>query len=166
MEKTFKVTRTVLKYVLIFVALLISIYPVLWMVLGSLKDTNTFYNNIWGIPSVFHFENYSFAWNKAQIGTKYLNTILVTAGFLLVLLPTVSCAAYAIARLKFKGRSKIYMYFLTGIMVPSGILAIPSFIVATKLGLTNTRIGLIVFYVAQATAFGIFLRTGWRRTPR
>lgn len=157
MKKPLKVAGKVLKYALIFAALLISIYPVLWMVLGSLKDTNSFYNNIWGIPREMHFENYIYAWNKAKIGVKYLNTILITAGFLVVLLPTVSCAAYAIARLKFKGKSKIYMYFLTGIMVPSGILAIPSFIVATKLGLTDTRIGLILFYVAQATAFGIFL---------
>jgi ABC-type glycerol-3-phosphate transport system permease component len=44
-----------------------------------------------------------------------------------------------------------------GIMVPSGVLAIPSFIVATKLGLTNSMIGLILFYAAQSTAFGLFL---------
>lgn len=157
MKKPAKVIGRALAYVLLLVALLISIYPVIWMILGSLKDTTAFYNNIWGVSSVLHWENYINAWIKADIGQKYINTILVTVGFLILLLPTVSCAAYAIARLKFKGSKQIYMYFLTGIMVPSGILAIPSFIVATKLNLTDSRIGMILFYVAQATAFGIFL---------
>lgn len=157
MKRTRKILVRILLYSLLVIALVITLYPVLWMILGSLKDTNEFYNNIWGMPSTFRFENYINAWEKAGIGPKYVNTILVTVGFLCILLPTVSCAAYAIARLEFKGKKKIYSYFLTGIMVPSGILAIPSFIMATKLGLTNTRVGLILFYVAQATAFGVFL---------
>lgn len=142
---------------LMLMMFLISVYPVLWMILGSLKNTREFYNNIWGIPSSFVWTNYSYAWQKAAIGQKYINSIIITAGFLALLLPTVSCSAYAIARLNFKGKGKLYMYFLMGIMVPSGILAIPSFIVATKLGLTNSRIGMILFYAAQASAFGIFL---------
>lgn len=157
MKSFHKIFLKVLGYCLLAIALMLSLYPVIWMVLGSLKDTNAFYNNIWGISKVLHWENYVYAWNKAAIGQKYINTVLVTVGFLALLLPTVSCAAYAIARLNFPGKKKIYMYFLSGIMVPSGILAIPSFIVATQLGLTNKRIGMILFYAAQATAFGIFL---------
>ena len=114
-------------------------------------------NNIWGFPSQLNWGNYTYAWDKAAIGQKYINSLVITAGFLALLLPTVCCSAYAIARLSFAGRKKIYAYFLIGIMVPSGILAIPSFIVATRLGLTNSRLGLILFYAAQATAFGIFL---------
>lgn len=146
-----------LMYALLLAVFLVSVYPVLWMILGSLKDTKEFYNNIWGFPRLLNWDNYSYAWNKAAIGQKYLNSLTVTAGFLAVLLPTVCCSAYAIARLNFPGRKKLYSYFLIGIMVPSGILAIPSFIVATRLGLTNSRLGLILFYAAQATAFGIFL---------
>lgn len=157
MHRGLRITGRVLFYVILLAVFLVAVYPVLWMVLGSLKDTREFYNNIWGIPAQIRWENYSYAWNKAAIGQKYINSILVTLGFLVVLLPTVSCSAYAIARLHFKGRKKVYSYFLMGIMVPSGILAIPSFLVATRLGLTNSRIGLILFYAAQATAFGIFL---------
>ncbi|HEX2946087.1 MAG TPA: carbohydrate ABC transporter permease [Clostridia bacterium] len=157
MKTLYKILMKILGYFLLACALVVSIYPVLWMILGSLKDTNAFYNNIWGLPGVFHWGNYVYSWNKAAIGQKYINTVMITAGFLALLLPTVSAAAYAIARLNFKGKKKIYMFFLSGIMVPSGILAIPSFIVANQLHLTNTRIGMMLFYTAQATAFGIFL---------
>ena len=155
--RTFRAFARTLMYVLLLAVFLVSVYPVLWMILGSLKDTREFYNNIWGFPGHLIWENYAIAWDKAAIGQKYINSLLITAGFLVVLLPTVSCSAYAIARLKFPGRKRLYSYFLIGIMVPSGILAIPSFIVATRLGLTNSRLGLILFYAAQATAFGIFL---------
>ena len=155
--RSFRIFLRALMYALLLVTFLISVYPVLWMILGSLKDTKEFYNNIWGVPGRLIWENYASAWDKAAIGQKYVNSLVITAGFLAVLLPTVCCSAYAVARLKFPGRKRLYSYFLIGIMVPSGILAIPSFIVATRMGLTNSRVGLILFYAAQATAFGIFL---------
>jgi ABC-type glycerol-3-phosphate transport system permease component len=152
-----KFLTRILLYALLLVVFLVSVYPVLWMVLGSLKNTQEFYNNIWGVPSRLSWGNYADAWTRAAIGQKYVNSILVTVGFLALLLPTVCCSAYAIARLQFKGKKSLYTFFLMGIMVPSGVLAIPSFIVATKLGLTNSMIGLILFYAAQSTAFGLFL---------
>lgn len=156
-KKVRKVAGSVVKAILLLLMLFITVYPILWMVFGSLKDTREFYNNIWGLPKAFRLENYAYAWSKASMFKAYINTIINTAGFLVILLPCVACAAYAVARMEFKGKKIIFNYLLIGIMIPAGVLALPSYIMGVKLGLTNTHIGLILFYVGQNTAFGIFL---------
>lgn len=157
MNKLFKIVKTTLFYAALLAVFAVAVYPVLWLIAGSFKDDYEFFNNIWGMASKLRWENYVSAWTRAGLGRKYVNSLLVTGGFLVVLLPVVSCAAYAIGRVQFKWRKQIYMFFLLGIMIPSGILAIPSFSVAVKMNLVNSRVGLVLFYAAQATAFGIFL---------
>lgn len=144
-------------YVALLVIFLIIIYPLIWMIAGSLKSGQEFYQNIWGIPLHPQWSNYARAWEHAQLGTKYVNSILVTGGFLCILLPTVCCAAYAIARMQFKGKIWIFRYLLMGVMIPAGILAIPSFAVAVKLKLVDSHLGLTLFCVSHSIAFGVFL---------
>lgn len=157
MKKTGKFLGTVLFYSALLAVFLVIIYPVIWMIAGSLKNEQDFYQNIWGIPASFQWDNYIRAWTHAQLGTKYVNSLLVTSGFLVILLPVVCCAAYAIARVPFKGRVWIFRYLLMGVMIPAGVLAIPTFGVAVKLHLVDTRIGLTLICVAHSTAFGVFL---------
>lgn len=157
MKKTGKFLGTVLFYIALLAVFLVIIYPVIWMIAGSLKNEQDFYQNIWGIPASFQWDNYIRAWTHAQLGTKYVNSLLVTSGFLVILLPVVCCAAYAIARVPFKGRVWIFRYLLMGVMIPAGVLAIPTFGVAVKLHLVDTRIGLTLICVAHSTAFGVFL---------
>jgi raffinose/stachyose/melibiose transport system permease protein len=146
-----------LKYLLLLAVFVISFYPVLWMIAGSLKTTSEFFLNIWGAPQNPDFTNYITAWDKANLGTKYINSILITLGFLAIIIPTNCCVSYALARLEFKGRSAIYSLLLTGIMIPGGVLAIPVFSVLLRLGLVNTKIGLILAYSGQMIAFGMFV---------
>ena len=157
MKKTGKFLGTVLFYIALLAVFLVIIYPVIWMIAGSLKNEQDFYQNIWGIPASFQWDNYIRAWTHAQLGTKYVNSLLVTSGFLVILLPVVCCAAYAIARVPFKGHVWIFRYLLMGVMIPAGVLAIPTFGVAVKLHLVDTRIGLTLICVAHSTAFGVFL---------
>lgn len=157
MNKTVRLMGRILAYAALGMVFLLIIYPVIWMVAGSLKDSQEFYQNIWGFASRFRFDNYIRAWNHAKLGPKYINSILVTGSFLCIVLPTVCCAAYAIARLRFPGRMWIFRYLLMGVMIPGGVLAIPSFAVAVRVGLVNTRLGIVLFCVAHSTAFGVFL---------
>lgn len=147
---------------LVLIAMLvICVYPILWMFLGSMKDKAEFYTNIWGLPTRFHLENYFAAWKNADLGRRFINSIVVTVGSMCVMIPVTSCAAYAVARLKFKGRNLIYMYLLTGIMIPAGVLGIPTFTVAMKMGMLNSHWGLILIYAAQNIAMGMFIMRGF-----
>lgn len=148
-------------YLVMIVFLIITVYPIIWMIAGSLKTESEFYSNIWGLPSVPQWENYLLAWKKANMGTKYLNSVLTTGAVLLILIPINCCAAYALARVKFKGRKAILNYLLLGIMLPAGVLAMPVFTVVNELGLINTRQGLVMVYAAQAIAFGMYIMRGF-----
>jgi ABC-type glycerol-3-phosphate transport system permease component len=144
-------------YILLIIVAVISIYPVLWMLFGSLKGTNEFYTNIWGFPSNPVWENYIQAWQKGGISTRVLNSILATLGTLAVVLPFTSLAGYAFAKLKFPGNRILFYFFMLSMMIPNGITAIPVFSVIINLGLLNTRLSLIIVLSSQALGFGIFL---------
>ena len=156
----FKTRRIIFKSIWTLILLLffiVSVYPVIWMFFGSLKDTNEFYTNIWGFSKSPTWGNYVTAWKNALLGEKLVNNIIVTVGSLIVLIPVNSFSSYVIARLKFKGKKWIYMYLLLGIMIPTGVLGIPTFTVALKMGLNNSRLGLVLIYAAQSIAMGVFI---------
>lgn len=146
---------------ILIVMVIVCVYPILWMFLGSMKDKAEFYTNIWGLPEQFHLENYKAAWNNADLGRRFINSIIVTVGSMCIMIPVTTCAAYAIARLKFKGKNLIYMYLLTGIMIPAGVLGIPTFTVAMKMGMLNSHFGLMLIYTAQNIAMGMFIMRGF-----
>ena len=145
----------------LIVMFLICVYPIIWMIFGSFKDTGEFYTNIWGLPKSFGFENYQSAWRDGQMGRRFINSLIVTIGSMCLLIPATTCAAYAVARLNFRGKRLIYAYLLLGIMIPAGVLGIPTFTVAMKLKLLNSHFGLMLVYAAQNIAMGMFIMRGF-----
>lgn len=147
--------------VILLIMVIICIYPIVWMFFGSMKDKAEFYTNIWGLPKQIHLDNYIAAWKNADLGRRFINSLIVTLGSMCIMIPVTSCAAYAVARLNFKGKNLIYMYLLLGIMIPAGVLGIPTFTVAMKMGLLNSHLGLMLIYVAQNIAMGMFIMRGF-----
>lgn len=147
--------------VILIVMFLICVYPIVWMILGSFKGNGEFYTNIWGLPKSFGFENYQTAWRDGQMARRFINSLIVTIGSMCVLIPATTCAAYAVARLNFRGKRLIYAYLLLGIMIPAGVLGIPTFTVAMKLKLLNSHFGLMLVYAAQNIAMGMFIMRGF-----
>lgn len=147
--------------VILLIMVIICIYPIVWMFFGSMKDKAEFYTNIWGLPKQIHLDNYIAAWKNADLGRRFINSLIVTLGSMCIMIPVTSCAAYAVARLNFKGKNLIYMYLLLGIMIPAGVLGIPTFTVAMKMGFLNSHLGLMLIYAAQNIAMGMFIMRGF-----
>ena len=147
--------------VILLIMVIICIYPIVWMFFGSMKDKAEFYTNIWGLPKQIHLDNYIAAWKNADLGRRFINSLIVTLGSMCIMIPVTSFAAYAVARLNFKGKNLIYMYLLLGIMIPAGVLGIPTFTVAMKMGLLNSHFGLMLIYAAQNIAMGMFIMRGF-----
>ena len=147
--------------VILLIMVIICIYPIVWMFFGSMKDKAEFYTNIWGLPKQIHLDNYIAAWKNADLGRRFINSLIVTLGSMCIMIPVTSCAAYAVARLNFKGKNLIYMYLLLGIMIPAGVLGIPTFTVAMRMGLLNSHLGLMLIYAAQNIAMGMFIMRGF-----
>lgn len=144
-------------YLAMIFFLIITLYPIFWLLNGSLKTETEFFSNVWGISADPQFGNYASAWLRADFSTKYLNSVITTFSFLCILIPINCCAGYALARVDFRGRNFIYPFLLLGIVMPAGVLAMPTFNVVNEMGLLNTRSGLVLVYVAQAISFGMFL---------
>ncbi len=155
--KTRKKITNILAVVILSVFFIVCVYPVVWMVAGSFKNNSEFYTNIWGFTMHPQFQNYAVAWKQGALGEKFWNSILVTACSIAIMIPVNSCAAYVIGRMEFKGRMLIYSILLLGIMIPGGVLGIPTFQVLLGLGLNNSRVGLILVYVAGSIAMGVFI---------
>jgi multiple sugar transport system permease protein len=143
-------------YVIRYGMALLTLMPFLWMVLTSVKDIAdifTYPPKWW--PEEFHFENYIDAFEAAPFGKYYLNSIFVAAAVTLGQIITCSMAAFAFARLQFKGRDVLFYIFLGTMMIPYNVTMIPSFMILYWLGWIDSYYALIV--PGLASAFGTFL---------
>lgn len=103
----------------------------------------------------FRLMNYAEAWRQAPFARYYLNTILITICVVAGVVLTSSLAAYAFARMKFRGRDSIFVVFLSMMMVPQPVYIVPSYIILVRLGWIDSYQALIVPWLAHV--FSIFL---------
>lgn len=158
-EKLYKILKSVkniLLHLAVYLFALIIAAPFIWMILTSFKDMGEIYvyPPKW-LPEKFNFDNYIKAFTAAPFGRYYLNSLIVAFTVTLGQLVTCSMAAFAFARLKFKGRDLLFYVFLGTMMIPYNVTMIPSFMVLYWLGWIDSYYALIV--PGLASAFGTFL---------
>lgn len=155
---------TVIIYVVLVLLAVIYLAPLLWMLCVSVKDNAAVMAEPFALPRVFHFENYAQAWTMGKLGIALLNSALVCGVTLVISLFFGSMAAFAIARMKWKLSEFMHTFFLVGMMVPVHCILIPLFVRFAKMGLTNSRFGLMLPYITFALPMTIFLLTGFFRS--
>lgn len=154
-------------YLVMAVVLVVTVYPLVWMIFCSFKTVGEFYTNTWLPPANWYIGNFVTAWNRADMGTRYMNSIMVTGLYLLINIPVAMCASYAFSRVRFVGRDQIYKVLLAGIMIPTGVLTLPIYSVMVQFHLLNNRAGLSLVYAGMSTAFSIFImRTFFISLPK
>ena len=149
-------SRRALFYLFIYGAALATLTPFIWMVLTSLKDLNEIfvYPPRW-LPQRWHPENFVRAFQAAPFGRYYLNSLFVAITVTIGQLITCSMAAFAFARLRFRGRDLLFLLFLGTMMIPGQVTMIPTFMVLHWAGWIDSYKALIV--PGLASAFGTFL---------
>jgi raffinose/stachyose/melibiose transport system permease protein len=151
----------ILIYILLVFLAVIYLAPLLWMLSVSLKDNAELMSSPFSIPTVFHWNNFAEAWNLGKLGIALLNSVLVCGVTLIVSLFFGSMAAFAIARMRWKLSDLTHTFFLIGMMVPVHCILIPLFVRFAKLGLTNSRFGLMLPYITFSLPMTIFLLTSF-----
>ena len=144
-------------HIVLIAGSLIMILPFLWMISTSLKTRTDVLRQFPPqlIPSTFLISNYSTALTSLPFDRYYLNSLIVASSVTILQLFTSSLAAYAFARLRFKGRTPLFFLYLIGLMIPFPVLLVPNFIIVRQLGWFDTYFALIV--PPAFSAFSIFL---------
>lgn len=149
-----KIAKTITYFFLILWAILV-LFPFYWMVLTSLKSYSA-YNSEY-IPKFFTLsptlQNYADAFSAVPLARYFLNTIIFTVVTTAIMLVVITLAAFAFARLEFKGKNIAFILFLALMMIPNELVIITNFVTITNWNLRNTFPGLIlpsvtsVFYI-------------------
>jgi multiple sugar transport system permease protein len=131
-----------------------TVFPVLWMVTSSLKTRETVTDGKL-IPSDVTFDNFVYVFTEVPFARFLWNSFFISAVITVVSLFLHSMAAYALARLRFPGREKMFVAIFSTLLVTPPVILIPLFLVVQQLGMLDSYAGLIV--PAIFNAFGIFL---------
>ncbi len=151
-----------------FVAILLvflSIFPILWLFLTSIKNTNEIYS--WPVkllPCQPTIQNYINLCKMGNFGKYYLNSIIVSGCATLLILITGTLAAYSFARINFKGKKIFMMIVLALLLFPTIAVVPPLFLIFRNLGLINNYISLILGHTALYLPLAIWILTSYFRT--
>lgn len=158
--------RNLALHILLILGSVIMLLPFFWMLSTSLKPGADVFREFpprW-IPATFQWSNYKEALTSMPFDRFYVNSFIVAISVTTLQLLTSSLAAFAFARLRFKGRDVLFFIYLSALMIPFPVLLVPNFIIIRNLGWFDTYAALIV--PVSFSAFSTFLlRQYYRGIP-
>ncbi|GAA3757297.1 multiple sugar transport system permease protein [Spinactinospora alkalitolerans] len=137
----------------------VMLYPLLWMLSSSFKPTTEIFRGPGLIPDGLMVDNYTEGWTALPFPFHHylINSAIVVAGSIIGNLVACSLAAYAFARLEFRGKKLFFAIMLGTIMLPIHVVIVPQYILFSNLGWINTYLPLIVPKLLATDGFFIFL---------
>lgn len=144
------------------------VYPFLWLVSASLKSSPEIFGSGLGLlPKEPVWENYTRAWTEVGFGSYFLNTLLITAGTVLLVVVRSALAGYVLGRYDFIGKKFLIGLFLVTFFLPEGYTIIPITQLTDQLRLLNTHAGVILGLGAGGQIASTLLYAGYfRRLPK
>ena len=177
MKKQNPATKALFK-VIVYAALIVMtisiIIPVAWVFMASFKRNAEFIGkgtNPWALPEQLQWQNYVTAFVDAEMGKFFLNSVIVTALSLVLLLAIALPAAYALSRFDFKGKKILNIAFMAGLFVNVNYIVVPIFLMLSganrMLGVEfflDNRFVLSLVYASSSLSFSIYLLSGYFKT--
>ena len=143
------------------------VYPIYFAVNNALKTSKGYILDRFGVVTDPTVQNFVDAWGRARFSEYFVNSVLVTAGAVGLLLLLSSLVGFALAMLRFPGRRLVFVAILGALMIPIQVVLVPFYRTVEGLGLLNTRVGLVLAYTAFFLPFSIYLMTAfYRGLPR
>ena len=177
MKKQNPATKALFK-VIVYAALIVMtisiIIPVAWVFMASFKRNAEFIGkgtNPWALPEQLQWQNYVTAFVDAEMGKFFLNSVIITALSLVLLLVIALPAAYALSRFDFKGKKFLNIAFMAGLFVNVNYIVVPIFLMLSganrMLGVEfflDNRFILSLVYASSSLSFSIYLLSGYFKT--
>ncbi|WP_223066156.1 carbohydrate ABC transporter permease [Paenibacillus caui] len=158
-----KITLLTVKYTAMVLIALICLFPVIWMILGSLRPYQELFKYASGlnihmlIPVDFTFSNYGkVIFNETNPFFRYIgNTLFVAATVTVAVLIINAMAAFAFAKLRFRGKNLVFILFMSAMVIPGEVTLVPNYLTMHYLNWLNSYEALII--PSMLSVFGIFL---------
>lgn len=164
--KTIKIQKVIPKLILVLLGLMFA-YPFLWMLLMSFKGVSEFYVNPFGLPEAWDFANFAEALQVQPLFKYMFNSLIYTvvSAFLTVIVG--GMLAYAVSRMNWKYANAVLMYITLGLVIPAQVVMIPLYGMIDSMGLKETRLALILPYVAfEMASCVLMLNAFFRGLPK
>ncbi len=162
-KPTFRFSKIIF-WVFMIVLLILALYPLFWMIMSSFKTNSDFTVNRFGFPSEFTLENYSAALEEGDFGRYFINSGILSALSLVIMVFSASMTAFSFARYRFKASKPLLAYFMVGQMLSAQIMLIAVYLIMVSLNLVDSIFGLSLVYAASGLPFTIFLLQAFFRT--
>ncbi|WP_147916245.1 carbohydrate ABC transporter permease [Ruania zhangjianzhongii] len=158
--------RAAAKHTMLIVLCAVMIYPLIWLVVSSFKPNSEIFRDLSIFTTDLTAENYANGWNDLQhpFSVFLINSSIIALGSIVGNLVSCSLAAYAFARLRFRGKNLFFALMLGSIMLPFQVLLVPQFLIYKELGWLNTFLPLIAPKFLATEAFFLFLMVQFIRS--
>lgn len=141
-----------------------AIYPVYYMIETSLKTRAAWTADQFGLPLPPTLDNYAALLADGRIPIWFMNSVIVTTASVVAATVVATLAAFAIARLRFRGRTFLLRMLVALMVIPPAVLILPLFLGLQPLGLTNTYQGVVLVYTGMLVPFSVYMLSSFFRT--
>lgn len=156
-ERVKRMTLSFFTHAFLILVSLTCLFPLWWAFSSSLKTQQTVFTDLSMFPKDPQWQNYYYAWVKADFGLYFLNSLVYTAIVVVGVIMISSMAAYAFSRLQFPGKNVLFLILISTMMIPLPGSIIALYVLLNKLHLINTPLGYILPQINGGLALGIFL---------
>lgn len=158
---------TAVRQLVLLVAAFLALYPVWYMVSNALKERDQYLNDTYGFPWPLNWGNFEAALRGGEFFTWLKNSAIFAFGSVALATAFAALAAFAIARMRFRGRDAFLSLNVGLMIVPPVVMLIPLFTLYTQFSMVSTYWGLIILYAGLTLPFSVYLLSNFFRSiPR
>lgn len=163
-ENVLIVIAKICKYLFMIFFVFISVGPLFWAFISSFKSYSEINSSALSWPSSFQLDNYADAFKYAPIAKYFSNSVIIVGCSVLVTVTLVALCAYVISRFEFKWKMVIILAISASLMLPAQAISQPLFTIFQKLGIFDTKLGLIIVYSAMGIPMSFFVMVSYYKT--
>jgi raffinose/stachyose/melibiose transport system permease protein len=166
-ERLRRAAPPIIRHAVLLIASLLALYPLFFMIMTAFKTRADYLASPYAPPWPISFSNFSEAVQGGEFATWFKNSVLLTVGSVVLSTACAALAAFAVARMRWRGRELFLSINVALMIVPPVVMLIPLFILFTDLHLVSTYQGVILIYAGLTLPFSVYLLTNFFRTiPR
>jgi ABC-type sugar transport system, permease component len=153
----------IIVYVVLIFWFIVTIYPLIFTLISSLKSEYELFNNIFGLPQKIIYKNYIDLFTIYNFHLNIFHSLFLACSTVLIQVVICSMASFILARFHFKGSGALLIFFMAGILIPHQSVLIPITLMAKALNAFDNYAFMIVIYVAFGLSYFIFIATGFMK---